>query len=84
MAARRVSRASSGATSTDLPRNIGRPATTALALAGYTRLDQLHGASANELLRLHGVGPAAIVRLREALAATGRAFRDEVPGPSGS
>lgn len=71
-----MSRVSSGPTGNDLPRNIGRPATAALALAGYIRLDQLRGASAKELLRLHGVGPTAIARLREALAATGRAFRD--------
>ena len=58
-----------------LPRNIGRPATDALTLAGYDRLERLDGASARELLRLHGVGPAAIARLREALAATGRSLR---------
>ena len=59
-----------------LPRNIGRPATDALALAGYDTLERLDGASARELLRLHGVGPMAIARLREALAASGRSFRD--------
>jgi DNA repair protein RadC len=59
-----------------LPRAIGRPATEALRLAGIDRLEQLDGASAKELLRLHGVGKAAIARLRDALAATGRAFRD--------
>jgi hypothetical protein len=59
-----------------LPRNIGRTATAALTLAGYDRLERLDGASAGELLRLHGVGPAAIARLRVALAATGRSFRD--------
>ena len=61
---------------TRLLRNIGRPATAALNLAGYDRLEQLHGASARNLLRLHGVGPVAIARLREALAATGGGFRD--------
>ena len=71
-----MTRPSSGASGTALPRNIGRPATAALALAGYERLDQLDGASSKELLRLHGVGPAAIARLRAALAATGRSFRD--------
>ncbi len=59
-----------------LPRNIGRPATAALTLAGYDSLDRLAGASASDLLKLHGVGPAAIARLRVALAATGRSFRD--------
>jgi hypothetical protein len=61
---------------TPLPRAIGRPATEALRLAGIERLEQLDGASARELLRLHGVGQVAIARLRDALAATGRAFRD--------
>jgi hypothetical protein len=61
---------------TPLPRTIGRPATAALHLAGYERLEQLDGVSAKELLKLHGVGQVAIARLREALAATGRGFRD--------
>lgn len=61
---------------TALPRNIGRPATAALELAGYRRLEHLDGESSQALLRLHGVGPTAISRLREALAATGRSFRD--------
>jgi DNA repair protein RadC len=59
-----------------LPPSIGRTATAALTLAGYDRLERLDGASARELLRLHGVGPAAIARLRDALAASGRSFRD--------
>ncbi|MEO8273843.1 MAG: DNA-binding protein [Chloroflexota bacterium] len=59
-----------------LPRSIGRPATSALTLAGYDRLERLDGASVSELLRLHGVGPAAIARLRDALASTGRTLRD--------
>jgi DNA repair protein RadC len=61
---------------TPLPANIGRPATAALTLAGYDRLERLDGASARELLRLHGVGPTAIERLRAALAASGRSLRD--------
>jgi hypothetical protein len=52
----------------DLPHDIGRPATSALTLAGYTRLDQLHGVPAKDLLALHGVGPKAIRVLKEALA----------------
>ena len=61
---------------TGLPTTIGRPATAALRLAGYGSLERLDGASSKALLRLHGVGPVAVARLREALAATGRAFRD--------
>ncbi|WP_033344615.1 helix-hairpin-helix domain-containing protein [Catenuloplanes japonicus] len=55
----------------DLPRGIGRPATGALELAGYTRLDQLAGVPEKELLALHGVGPKAIRVLKEALAERG-------------
>jgi hypothetical protein len=62
--------------STPLPANIGRPATAALTLAGYDRLERLDGASARELLRLHGVGPTAVERLRSALEAAGRSLRD--------
>ena len=76
MAARSVTPARSGGRGTALPRSIGRPATAALTLAGYDRLERLAGASARELLRLHGVGPAAIARLREALAAIGLSFGD--------
>ena len=61
---------------TPLPRSIGRPATDALRLAGFDRLEQLDGASAEELLKLHGVGKVAIARLRDALATIGRGFRD--------
>lgn len=58
----------------DLP-SIGGPARAALALAGYTRLEQLRAVSERELLRLHGVGPKAVRILREALAARGLRFR---------
>lgn len=58
----------------DLPTEIGRPATRALLLAGYTRLEQLTAISEAELKRLHGVGPKAIERLRLALAAQGLSF----------
>jgi hypothetical protein len=55
----------------DLPRNIGRPATGALLAAGYDRLQALAGVPAADLAKLHGVGPTAIERLQEALAAQG-------------
>lgn len=54
----------------DLPR-IGAPATGALRLAGYTRLEQLAGVPERELAQLHGVGPKALRILREALAEHG-------------
>jgi hypothetical protein len=56
---------------TDFPRRIGRPATGALVHAGYTRLSQLDGVPARDVLALHGVGPKAVRLLQEALAAQG-------------
>lgn len=55
---------------TDLPR-IGRPASSALALAGITTLDQVAAREPKELLALHGVGPKAIRILSETLAERG-------------
>jgi hypothetical protein len=50
---------------------IGRPATRALQLAGYTGLGQLAGVPRATLAALHGVGPKALRVLDEALAAHG-------------
>jgi hypothetical protein len=60
---------------TELTPRIGRPATAALTLAGYTTYASLARATAKELLALHGVGPKAIRILEEELAARGLAFR---------
>ena len=57
--------------SADLPCDIGAPATRALHAAGYTRLEQLAGASERELGQLHSVGPKALRILREALEVRG-------------
>lgn len=54
-----------------LPRNIGAPATRALAAAGYTRLSQLANVPAAELGKLHGVGPKALRLLQDALKQQG-------------
>lgn len=54
-----------------LPRELGAPATRALHGAGYTRLAQLDGVPAAELLRLHGFGPRAVRILTETLATRG-------------
>ena len=59
------------ATGTPLPRSIGAPATRALREAGVTTLEQLPAYSAEQLAAMHGVGPIAIARLREALAEQG-------------
>jgi DNA polymerase/3'-5' exonuclease PolX len=58
----------------DLPRNIGAPATRALTAAGYTKLSQLVGVPADELAKLHGVGPKALRLLQEALQAQGKSL----------
>ena len=55
----------------DLPRNIGAPATRALIAAGYTELSQLANVPAARLKKLHGVGPRALRLLQEALARQG-------------
>jgi hypothetical protein len=61
------------ATDPDLPR-IGAPATRALASIGVTRLDQLTDRREDDLLKLHGVGPRAMLILRAALAERGLSF----------
>jgi hypothetical protein len=58
----------------ELPR-IGAPATRALTSVGITRLSQLTDHPAEELLKLHGMGPRAIKILRQALADQGLSFR---------
>ncbi|QIK74075.1 hypothetical protein [Nocardioides piscis] len=55
---------------TRLPK-IGAPATRALRNAGITTLEQVSVLTGDQLAALHGVGPMAIDRLREALAEAG-------------
>jgi len=62
---------------TPLPRSIGAPATRALRAEGVTTLEQVRTWSAAELAALHGVGPMAITRLREALDDRGESLRDD-------
>lgn len=59
-----------------LPSGLGRPATRALDDAGHTSLHDLTTVSEHEVASLHGVGPAAMRRLRDALARTERTFAD--------
>lgn len=61
-------------TPSDLPAGLSKPALRALIAAGYLRLDQFTELTEAEVLRLHGVGPTALVLLRAALAEDGRAF----------
>jgi DNA-directed RNA polymerase alpha subunit len=58
----------------DLPK-VSAPAQRALAGAGITRLEQLTQMTEAELLKLHGMGPNALQKLRQALAEKGLAFR---------
>ena len=58
-----------------LPRNIGAPATRALREVGVTTLEQVTAYSADDLAAIHGVGPIAIARLRDALAEQGAGLR---------
>jgi hypothetical protein len=60
----------------DLPIDLARPAQRALHEAGYVRLEQLTKVSETELKQLHGIGPNAIKKLRQALGAKGLAFAD--------
>jgi hypothetical protein len=59
---------------TPLPRSIGAPATRALRTAGLTSLESLVAVTEQDLAAMHGVGPIAIARLREALADAGLAL----------
>jgi hypothetical protein len=62
---------------TPLPRGIGAPATRALREVGVTTLEQVTSYAAAQLAAMHGVGPIAISRLRDALAEQGLALADE-------
>lgn len=50
-----------------IPANIGKPAFTALNLAGIATLKQVAEMTDEELLAMHGVGPKAVRILREAI-----------------
>ena len=58
----------------DLPVGLAQPARRALVQAGYTRLEQLTRISEAEVKKLHGIGPNALDKLRQALAAKGLSF----------
>ena len=58
----------------DFPRAIGNPATNALLVAGYSRLEQLTQVTETDLLKLHGMGPKALGILRQTLELKGLSF----------
>jgi predicted flap endonuclease-1-like 5' DNA nuclease len=60
-----------------LPPGLGQPAQRALAGAGIQSLDQLTHFSEAEIKRLHGIGPNALDKLRQALSDNGLAFAGE-------
>lgn len=64
-------------TQSDIPQNLGKPACRALEGAGYLRLEQVAEVSEKELLKMHGMCPKALERLREALFEKGFSFPDE-------
>ena len=64
-------------TQSDIPQYLGKPANRALEVAGYFRLEQVAEVSEKEIMKLHGMGPKALERLREALFEKGLSFSDE-------
>ena len=64
----------------DLPVKLGAPAERALAGAGIKNLKQLTKFTEAEIKQLHGVGPNALGKLRQALAEKGLSF---AKGPDG-
>jgi hypothetical protein len=54
---------------------LAAPARRALANKGITSLEQLSMYSESEVLQLHGIGPSALPKLREALKAKQLSFR---------
>jgi len=59
----------------DFPAGLSNPARRALSSEGYSRLEQLSAVSEAEIAKLHGIGPNALAKLRDALAARGLSFR---------
>ena len=61
----------------DLPAKMGAPAERALTNAGIQNLKQLTKFTEAKIKRLHGVGPNALGKLRQALAEKGLSFAKE-------
>lgn len=59
----------------DFLTRIAAPARRALEREGITSLQQLTQYSEAELLKLHGVGPSTLPKLREVLDQAGLAFK---------
>lgn len=63
------------APTTEFPRSIGKVAARELALAGYTRFEQLTQVSKKSLLAIHGVGPKSLNVLEEELKKRGLGYK---------
>jgi DNA repair protein RadC len=62
----------------DFPNFLSKPAQRALASIEITQLEDLTKLSEKELSKLHGLGPNALIKLREALSARGLSFRQDI------
>jgi predicted RecB family nuclease len=58
----------------DLPAGLAQPAIRALTGAGITRIEHLANFTESEITKLHGMGPNAIAKIREALDSRGLKF----------
>ena len=63
----------------NLPTNIAAPARRALAAQNIQQLEDLTQWTEEDLAALHGIGPNALAKLRDALAARGLAFAPAGP-----
>jgi predicted flap endonuclease-1-like 5' DNA nuclease len=62
---------------TNFPAGLAQPAQRALSGAGIQSLEQLAKFSQAEIKNLHGIGPNALEKLRQALSDNGLTFADE-------
>jgi DNA-directed RNA polymerase alpha subunit len=57
--------------------NLAAPAMRALASAGIDKLEDVASLTETELKKLHGMGPNAIAKLKDAMSDRGLTFADE-------
>ena len=63
----------------DLPSTLSAPARRALTGAGCMRLEDVAKMNEHEIKKLHGVGPNAVEKLRQALHDHGLSFAEDRP-----
>lgn len=61
---------------TNLPPKLAKPAQRALASAGISTIEQLTNWTEIDLMKLHGMGPKAMVQLQAALEEKGISFKN--------